>query len=78
MNLEVEIATAKLLSWNDNHLVIETIPCKKEQLTQLELPPTDTPFARILRGKTSDTTIHAQGPTRFIWLAPDIPQTQIK
>lgn len=33
-----------------------------DSLTQLLLPPILTPLARILSGKTSDTTIHAHGP----------------
>ena len=33
--------------------------------SQLELPPKETPLARILNGKTSDTTIHATGPHEY-------------
>lgn len=34
----------------------------QEELTQLLLPPILTPLARMLRGKTSEVTIHATGP----------------
>lgn len=34
----------------------------RRRLTQLLLPPTLTPLARMLRGKTSEQTIHATGP----------------
>lgn len=35
-------------------------------LTQLLLPPMLTPLARMLRGKTSDTTIHETGPELIV------------
>jgi hypothetical protein len=33
-------------------------------LTQLLLPPKLTPLARMLRGNTSEVTIHATGPAK--------------
>jgi hypothetical protein len=38
-------------------------------LSQFALPPRDTPLARMLRGKTSDTTIQDTGPQLEILLA---------
>jgi hypothetical protein len=35
-------------------------------LTQLLLPPRLTPLARMERGKTSETTIHATGPEQLV------------
>lgn len=59
MKGEVDRPTAKLLSY----LLLEIL-CKfaMSARTQLLLPPILTPLARMLKGKTSDTTIHATGP----------------
>lgn len=38
--------------------------CKTGILTQLLLPPRLTPLARMLRGNTSEVTIHATGPEK--------------